>query len=92
MNSPVAAKDIIEQLDGEFPVDEAMIEGTICPRIVRSLFLTLTIALPAGINFVSAEPYGNSAWTITGKVFTTLPDGSEKLFFLKVRPITRLIL
>ncbi|EPE35698.1 Protein kinase-like (PK-like) [Glarea lozoyensis ATCC 20868] len=40
-------------------------------------------ALPPGLSFVSVEAYGNSAWTLTGKITTQRPDGSEKLFFLK---------
>ena len=28
MESPIAAKDVLAQLDGEFPLDKAVIEGT----------------------------------------------------------------
>ncbi|ROV91696.1 hypothetical protein VMCG_09255 [Cytospora schulzeri] len=64
---PIAAKNILAQLDGKFPVDEAVIE-----------------ALPPGLKFVSAEAYGSSAWTVTGKITAAQEaDGTESYFFLK---------
>ena len=48
------------------------------------LVFWLCTALPPGVEFVSVESYGNSAWTVTGKVTARNSDGSEKLFFLKV--------
>ena len=39
--------------------------------------------MPKGIEIVSAEAYGVSAWTRTAKVSTTLPDGTYKRYFLK---------
>ena len=40
--------------------------------------------MPTGTKVVSAEPFGNSAWTITGCVQAILPDGTPKAYFLKV--------
>lgn len=40
--------------------------------------------MPEGTKVVSAETYGNSAWTITGRVQVVLPDGNSKAYFLKV--------
>ena len=34
---------------------------------------------------ISAEAYGYSAWTITGRITTVLPDGTSKRYFLKVK-------
>ncbi|KAK1764261.1 Fructosamine kinase-domain-containing protein [Phialemonium atrogriseum] len=41
-------------------------------------------ALPQGSTFLSAEPFGTSAWTVTGKVMAREPDGTEKAYFLKI--------
>jgi protein-ribulosamine 3-kinase len=43
-----------------------------------------TVALPAGLKFVSVEHFGISAWTITGRIIALRPDESEQTFFLKV--------
>jgi hypothetical protein len=43
--------------------------------------------MPKGTKVVSAEPAGNSAWTTTGKITVTLPDGTSKGYFLKVGTI-----
>jgi hypothetical protein len=40
--------------------------------------------MPKGTKILSAESYGNSAWTVTGKISTIQPDGKPKLYFLKV--------
>ncbi|KAF2748919.1 hypothetical protein M011DRAFT_399643 [Sporormia fimetaria CBS 119925] len=41
-------------------------------------------ALPKGSTFRSVEHFGKSAYTITGRVVASDPDGSEKSYFLKV--------
>ncbi|PMD32250.1 hypothetical protein L207DRAFT_499902 [Hyaloscypha variabilis F] len=64
---PISIKEILGELDGQFPMDEAVIE-----------------ALPQGFTFVSVEHYGNSAWTVTGKVIALSLERDEKPFFLKV--------
>lgn len=40
--------------------------------------------LPQGSTFVSVESFGNSAWTITGRVITLDASKQEKHYFLKV--------
>src|SRR5436190_19066492 len=40
--------------------------------------------MPQGTTFLFVENYGNSAWTVTGKISALEPDGTEKLYFLKV--------
>ena len=40
-------------------------------------------AMPEGTRILSAEAYGYSAWTITARVATVLPDGTLKKYFLK---------
>jgi len=42
-----------------------------------------SIAMPDGTKVISAEAYGYSAWTITGRVSAVLPDGTPKRYFLK---------
>lgn len=44
--------------------------------------------MPQGTKVVSAEAYGYSAWTITGKITTILPDETTKKYFLKVTTIS----
>jgi len=50
--------------------------------------------MPAGTKIVSAVSSGVSAWAKTGKVAVVQPDGSPKIYFLKVcdlvRPMPRL--
>lgn len=41
-------------------------------------------ALPPGITYVSVDPFGTSAWTVTGRVVAMNAEGVEVLFFLKV--------
>lgn len=41
-------------------------------------------ALPTGSTFISVEHFGTSAWTITGRVIASSPDGTETSYFLKV--------
>lgn len=95
MKGPVSIKEILAQLDGVFPMDEAVIEGddrlmtTQLPRHV----LTSIVALPQGTTFLSVENFGTSAWTVTGRVMAMEPDGTEKPYFLKVRdtaPFTKM--
>ncbi|KAL6810212.1 Fructosamine kinase domain-containing protein [Trichoderma camerunense] len=64
-------KQILAQLGGVFPMDEAVVEG-------------IEPALPAGSTFVSIKHFGTSAWTITGRLIALGQDGYEKIFFLKV--------
>ena len=40
--------------------------------------------MPEGTKVISAEAYGYSAWTITGRVSAISPDGTPKKYFLKV--------
>jgi len=40
--------------------------------------------MPKGTKVISAEAYGYSAWTITGRISVVLPDGTPKKYFLKV--------
>lgn len=42
------------------------------------------LALPQDCNFVEATSYGASQWTRTAKITTTMPDGNERLFFMKI--------
>src|SRR5437763_16552567 len=55
------------QLNGKFPVDEAVIEGNdllIITRLPRHA-LTWTVALPQGTTFLSVENFGTyCAWTV----------------------------
>ncbi|KAJ6024283.1 Fructosamine/Ketosamine-3-kinase [Penicillium herquei] len=39
--------------------------------------------LPLGTQVHSCERHGESAWTVTAKIVTTLPNGKPKLYFLK---------
>lgn len=94
MEGPISIKEILAQLDGEFPMDEAVVEGDDRPITTQlpPYTLTLTIALPQGTTFLSVENFGTSAWTVTGRVTALEPDGTEKPYFLKVyntAPFTR---
>ncbi|KAL9069431.1 MAG: hypothetical protein Q9157_006158, partial [Trypethelium eluteriae] len=60
--------EVLGQLNGEFPMDEAVIEEV----------------LPKNSTFVSVESYGSSAWTTTGRVTARDVDGTQKAYFLKV--------
>lgn len=40
--------------------------------------------MPKGTKVLTAETYGNSAWTITGRIQVELPTGESKVYFLKV--------
>jgi protein-ribulosamine 3-kinase len=51
---------------------------------MSTLNTNVPIVLPEGTKVELAEPYGNSAWTITGRVSVILPDGIPKRYFLKV--------
>ncbi|KAL9095967.1 MAG: hypothetical protein Q9165_001965 [Trypethelium subeluteriae] len=73
-------KEILAQLNGEFPMDEAVIEVLFSPELT----LNLEEVLPRNNTFVSVESYGSSAWTITGKVIARDFDGAKKAYFLKV--------
>lgn len=83
---PISIKEILAQLDGEFPIDEAVIEGDDLLTFTQLLqhTLTSTVALPKGTTFLSVENFGTSAWTVTGRVMALEPDGTEKPYFLKV--------
>jgi protein-ribulosamine 3-kinase len=87
MKGPISIKEILAQLDGVFPMDEAVIEGDdllITTQLPRHA-LTSTVALPHGTTFLSVENFGTSAWTVTGRVMALEPDGTEQPYFLKVR-------
>jgi hypothetical protein len=86
MEGPISIKEILARLDGQFPMDEAVIEGNeklIITRLPRHT-LTSTVALPQGTTFLSVENFGTSAWTVTGRVMALELDGTEKPYFLKV--------
>ena len=95
---PISAKDIIFGHDDPFPMDEAVIEGNETNHEHKScadrreVWLTLVPfnALPEGTRIVSAVHFGTSSWTVTGKVTARDPDGTEKLYFLKVWPLHHL--
>lgn len=81
-----ATKKVFPQLDGVFPIDNAVIEGT---SPILKIFPAVTclfpsIALPEGVTFVSIEIFGTSAWTTTGRLTARAPDGTGRLFFIKV--------
>lgn len=83
---PISIKEILAQLDGEFPMDAAVMEGdygSISTQLPRHTLIS-TVALPQGSTFLSVENFGNSAWTITGRVIAREPDATEKSYFLKV--------
>ncbi|KAI3538104.1 hypothetical protein CSPX01_09681 [Colletotrichum filicis] len=42
------------------------------------------LVLPIGSKIVTAESYGDSVWTQTGRMTVELPDGDVKQYFLKV--------
>jgi hypothetical protein len=41
--------------------------------------------LPEGSAVIEASSFGNSAWTRTARIRVQLPNGSQKVYFLKVR-------
>jgi hypothetical protein len=89
-------QNILSQLDGVFPFDEAVIEGTIkfllpteCNRSRQAIADTSHSALPKDVTFTSVESFGTSAWTVTGRVTAQRADGSIQRFFLKVRKPSR---
>ncbi len=41
--------------------------------------------LPEGSTVVEASSFGTSAWTRTARIRVQLSDGSQKVYFLKVR-------
>jgi protein-ribulosamine 3-kinase len=86
MEGPISIKEILAQLDGEFPMDEAVMEGDYVLIITKlpQHTLTSTVALPQGTTFLSVERFGTSAYTITGRVMAQEPDATEKPYFLKV--------
>jgi protein-ribulosamine 3-kinase len=86
MEGLISPKEILAQLDGEFPMDEAVMEGDYVLIITQlpGHTLTSTVALPQGTTFLSVENFGTSAWTITGRVMTQELDATEKPYFLKV--------
>lgn len=85
-------QNILSQLDGVFPFDEAVIEGTntfLFPtkcyhsrQAIADIFPHS--ALPKDVTFTSVESFGTSAWTVTGRVTAQRADGSIQRYFLKV--------
>ncbi|KAB5516896.1 Fructosamine kinase-domain-containing protein [Coniochaeta sp. 2T2.1] len=63
---PISVKDVLEQQDGGFPMDEAVKE------VLHS----------HGMTYVAVDPFGTSAWTVTGRVTALDGDGEEKSYFL----------
>lgn len=86
---PISIKEVLAQLDGRFPMDEAVVNGNALllttPLLSDRHILTyFALVLPKGSTFVSVEHFGTSAWTVTGKVTARNEDGTESLYFLKV--------
>lgn len=52
--------------------------------IQANTYMPHCLVFPEGTTVISAESYGDSAWTQTGKVVTTDSYGSRKVYFLKV--------
>jgi protein-ribulosamine 3-kinase len=84
-------QNILSQLDGVFPFDEAVIDGTVTFLYFVEYYLkrfgvadTSHSALPKDVTFTSVESFGTSAWTVTGRVTAQRADGSIQRFFLKV--------
>jgi protein-ribulosamine 3-kinase len=75
----------LADIEGDFPFDEAVIEGRLRENCLIRPSADIRIVMPKGTKVLSAESYGNSAWTITGRVSVLLPDGTPKRYFLKVR-------
>lgn len=81
------------KLGGEFPIDDAVKEGT------RSFYhviqcraaaceeppALIQIAFPIpGTTLKTAYHYGSSLWGLTAKLVAELPDGTQRPYFLKV--------
>ena len=86
-NENVAASHSFAGIRGHFPIHEAVLDGRTC-RSPTDLCRRTIEAMPKGTKVISAEAYGYSAWTITGNIATSLPDGTTKRYFLKVKTIS----
>ena len=84
--APISIKEVLAELDGVFPMDEAVVEGKDGKQTKMSAkrLMILQTVLPEGSTFVTVERFGTSAWTVTGRLTTTDADGEEVLYFLKV--------
>lgn len=77
-----------QEIEGDFPLDPAVIART-CPLPYTNLKTTkLTLVprqdFPAGTQVHSCYSHGQSKWTVTAKITTTLPNGDPRVYFLKV--------
>ena len=72
-------------VEGNFLIHKAVVKGNHTFHSYPPTGIDTNFAvLPRGTRIVTAESYGISTWTKTAKVSVILPDGSPKMFFLKV--------
>ncbi len=85
LNSTPAKVILPPKVEGEFVMDDAVLERTLdslkekqCPPIATALLIR-------GTELETACHYGSSLWGPTAKLVTQLPHGTTRLDFSKVR-------
>lgn len=79
----------LADIEGDFPIDEDLLARKYHHMVsrLRASSQVLTCpgqVFPSNAIVLSAEHYGQSAWTQTGCVTVELGDGTLKKYFLKV--------
>jgi protein-ribulosamine 3-kinase len=77
-----------DKVSGNMVIQEEVLAGLLATFVLRAgANDAISPALPGGVKVLSAESYGTSAWSLTGRINAVKPDGSSARYFIKVRSI-----
>lgn len=84
----VPGKSDGRDIEGDFPLDQIVIDRkhfylNLCNLISYGKSDGKVTEFPLGTQVISCDRYGASAWTVTARIVTLLPNGEPQLYFLK---------